>query len=72
MNFHNKRELNKRFNPKPLTNEEWGELQTDWKLVCSSEKRKEFTVKDAKHDYSWSHYVVGRLVESIKQGIKYE
>lgn len=68
----NENELTVRFVPKPLTNEEWNELQTDWRLVCSSEKRKGFTITDAKFDHSWSHYVVGGLMESIKQGVKYE
>lgn len=66
------KDLKEPFDSKPLTKQEWKELQLDWKLVCSSEKRKNFTTEDAKKDYSWSHYVVGRLIETVKQGINYE
>jgi hypothetical protein len=64
--------MKNKYKPKPLTKEEWESLMYDWNLICSSEKRKKYNIEDAKLDFSWSHYVVGNLIESIKKGTKYE
>jgi hypothetical protein len=65
-----KDEINTLFVPEPFTDEEWNLFKMEWDLVCRGSKRKNFTLKDAKYDYSWSHYVVGRLIETVKNGIK--
>lgn len=60
----------RKFKPRPLTVAEFQELEEVFIILGNSHKRTDYSERAAFEDYTWNHYAVGFLIETLREKFK--